>query len=76
MKQKIIALLLALAAAVSLTACGEAGDSSITEEETSSDSVSSEAEDSSSLESEEAAILAAVPNEAREDCVAYLTDGT
>ncbi|MCD7856667.1 MAG: hypothetical protein LUG55_02500 [Clostridiales bacterium] len=76
MKQKIIALLLALAAAVSLTACGEAGDSSITEGETSSDSVSSEAEDGSSLESEEAAILAAVPNEAREDCVAYLTDGT
>ncbi len=99
MKQRILALLLALATACSLTACGGGAESSATDGETSSASTSAEAESSSadtsaeaesssadtsaeaesasgsSLASEEEAILAAVPAEAREDCVAYLTDG-
>ncbi|MCD8341642.1 MAG: hypothetical protein LUC87_05740 [Clostridiales bacterium] len=88
MKRKILALLLALATACSLTACGGGAESSVTDGETSSASTSAEAESSSadtsaeaesasgsSLTSEEEAILAAVPAEAREDCVAYLTDG-
>ncbi|MCD8142999.1 MAG: hypothetical protein LUD83_06960 [Clostridiales bacterium] len=77
MKRRILALLLALATACSLTACGGGAESSATDGETSSASTSAEAESASgsSLTSEEEAILAAVPAEAREDCVAYLTDG-
>ncbi|MCD8367949.1 MAG: hypothetical protein LUC48_08025 [Clostridiales bacterium] len=80
MKRKILALLLALATACSLTACGGGADSSTADGETDSgSSTSAEAESASgsgsSLASEEEAILAAIPAEAREDCVSYLTDG-
>ncbi len=77
MKRRIIALLLALATACSLTACGQSADSDTSDGEASSASASTEAESASGsdLSSEEEAILAAVPAEAREDCVSYLTDG-
>ncbi len=77
MKRKILALLLALATACPLTACGGGADSSSADSETGSGSTSAEAESASgsSLASEEETILAAVPAEAREDCVSYLTDG-
>ncbi|MCD7918045.1 MAG: hypothetical protein LUF84_06290 [Clostridiales bacterium] len=77
MKRSIIALLLALATVCSLTACGQSGDSDTSDGAASSASTSSEAESASGsdLTSEEEAILAAVPAEAREDCVSYLTDG-
>ncbi|MCD8084806.1 MAG: hypothetical protein LUF28_00475 [Clostridiales bacterium] len=77
MKRRIIALLLALATACSLAACGQSADSDTSDGEASSASASTEAESASGsdLSSEEEAILAAVPAEAREDCVSYLTDG-
>ncbi|MCD8160593.1 MAG: hypothetical protein LUE61_05315 [Clostridiales bacterium] len=77
MKRRIIALLLALATACSLTACGQSADSDTSDGAASSASASTEAESASGsdLSSEEEAILAAVPAEAREDCVSYLTDG-
>lgn len=77
MKRKILALLLALATVCPLTACGGGADSSSADSETGSGSTSAEAESASgsSLASEEETILAAVPAEAREDCVSYLTDG-
>ncbi|MCD8126846.1 MAG: hypothetical protein LUD82_05060 [Clostridiales bacterium] len=77
MKRKILVPLLALATACPLTACGGGADSSSADSETGSGSTSAEAESASgsSLASEEETILAAVPAEAREDCVSYLTDG-